>query len=90
MSTNGHDETATPPPVSRIVLTFPGGEGTSGATIALEHVDPGQVYGAAYFLDLLAHELRAATEAQRLAAMPQGVPPDVQRVVADILAGKGH
>ena len=78
------------PKVSRIVLAFPSGPGTSQLSIAVEHCDEGQINAAAYFLDLYARDLHAYTVAQRLqqasGMITPVIPGDVQRVIDDLLA----
>ncbi len=80
-----------PAPTGRIVLAFPPDQPTDPG-IVVEHVTPGQVFLAAYLLDLIAHELRTAQLIRAGAAVPGAVPmpgqAELTRIVTDIMAGK--
>lgn len=86
--TNETPQPTAPAPVSRIVITFPGGPGSAGIKLEMEHVVPAQLYGAAWFIDAYATEVRLFE--RQAATQPQGVPvpSDVQSVVDAILSGK--
>lgn len=73
----GADQGAAP---SRIVLTF-AAPGRSALSIALENVEPAQVYLAAWFLDTFARELRSgslATPARGI-VLADRLPPGGRR-----------
>ncbi len=56
-ASDGDGAGTAPAPIGRIVLAFPADKPTD-PTVIVEHVTPGQVFLAAYLLDLIAHEIR--------------------------------
>lgn len=77
-------------PAPRIVFLFPPDKPTD-PTIQVDRVTRGQVYLAAYLLDLLAHEIRA----QDLMAAAMGgqalggtSPDELARIATEILGGR--
>lgn len=89
MASNGEPETTTdtvpePAPLSQVRITF-AGVGLADHTVALDHVDPAQVYAAAFVLDMLARELRSGSLIKQALA-PDGLGQGLD--LAALLGGR--
>lgn len=87
---NGAAPDATPPAGSgRVVIAFSPDQPTDPA-VSITGVTHGQLYLAAYLIDLIAHEVRTATlvaAASGVAGIPRAAgSDDIDRIARDIMA----
>lgn len=78
-----------PPPAPSIVLVF-GGVASAEITMRAEHVTPGQLYLAAWYLDQVAREVRAGQVQQTaMGSLVQaaGLSPEAIQAAMDSLRG---